>query len=69
MIVRLVCCTGGSLSPWAIFKHDSSGQWRMAYARSRHRLRLSARRRVVRTMLPAPYEGACTRYVRYREVR
>jgi len=70
MIVRLVCCTGGSLSPWAIFKHDSSGRWRMAYAQVRDTVfRLSVRRRVVRTMRPAPYEGACTRYVRYREVR
>ena len=70
MIVRLLCCTGGSLSPWAIFKHDPSRQWRMAYAQIRDTVfRLSVRRRVVRTMLPAPYEGGCTRYVRYREVR
>jgi hypothetical protein len=29
MIVRLGCCTGGSLSPWAIFKHNppDSGEW------------------------------------------
>jgi hypothetical protein len=70
MIVRLNCCTGGSLSPWAIFKHDRAGQWRMAYAQVRDTVfRLSVRRRVVRTMLPAPYEGGCTRFVRYREVR
>lgn len=70
MIVRLLCCTGGSLSPWAIFTHDASGQWRMAYAQVRDTVfRLSVRRHRVRTMLPAPYEGACTRYVRYREVR
>jgi hypothetical protein len=70
MIVRLICCTGGSLSPWAIFTHDRSGQWRMAYAQVRDTVfRLSVRGRVVRTMLPAPYEGACTRHVRYRKVR
>jgi hypothetical protein len=70
MIVRLLCCTGGSLSPWAIFTHDASGQWRMAYAQVRDTVfRLSIRRSVVRTMLPAPYEGACTRFVRYREVQ
>ena len=70
MIVRLLCCTGGSISPWAIFTHDASGQWRMVYAQVRNTVfRLSVRGRVVRTMLPAPYEGACTRYVRYREVR
>jgi hypothetical protein len=70
MIVRLSCCTGGSLSPWAIFKHNTAGQWQMAYAQVRDTVfRLALRRRVVRTMLPAPYEGGCTRYVRYREVR
>ena len=70
LIVRLICCTGGSLSPWAIFTHDASGQWRLAYAQIRDTVfRLSVRRRVVRTRLPAPYEGGCTRYVRYREVR
>lgn len=70
MIVRLRCCTGGSLSPWAIFKHDRAGQWRMAYAQIRDTVfQMRIRRRKVRTMLPAPYEGACTRYVRYRVVR
>ena len=70
MIVRLLCCTGGSLSPWAIFTHDRAGQWRMAYAQASDTVfRLSVRARTVRTMLPAPYEGACTRRVRYRTVR
>src|SRR3954465_284352 len=32
MIVRLLCCTGGSPSPWAIFRHDANGAWRLAYA-------------------------------------
>ncbi|HUR87043.1 MAG TPA: hypothetical protein VMY78_17060 [Solirubrobacteraceae bacterium] len=70
MIVRLQCCTGGSLRPWAIFRHDAAGQWRMAYAQIRDTVfQLRFRGRVVRTTLPAPYEGACTRFVRYREVR
>lgn len=70
MIVRLQCCTGGSLSPWAIFTHDRAGQWRMAYAQAGDTVfRLSIRGRTVHTMLPAPYEGACTRRVRYRNVR
>jgi hypothetical protein len=70
MIVRLSCCTGGSISPWAIFKHDHNGHRRMAYADVKHTVwRLRVRRSVVRAMMPAPYEGACTRYVRYREVR
>jgi hypothetical protein len=70
MIVRLGCCTGSSLSPWAIFKHDSARKWRMAYVQVCDTVfRLSVRHRVVRTMVPAPYDGACTRYVRYREVR
>jgi hypothetical protein len=70
MIIRLLCCTGGSPTPWAIFKHDPAGQWRMAYARLRDTVfQLRIRRRKVRTMLPAPYEGACTRYVRFRVVR
>jgi hypothetical protein len=69
MIVRLNCCTGGSLSPWAIFKHDASGEWRMAYVQVKDtvfRLQLLGRR--VRTMMPFPYEGACTNRVRYRIV-
>jgi hypothetical protein len=54
----------------AIFKHDENGQWRMAYADVKHTVwRLKVRRCVVRAMMPTPYEGACTRYVRYREVR
>jgi hypothetical protein len=69
MIVRMQCCTAGSLSPWAVFKHDRSGNWRMVYAQIRDTVwALAVRHRVVRTMVPAPYEGACTRYVRYRLV-
>jgi hypothetical protein len=70
MIVRLPGGTGGATSPWAIFKHDQSGAWHMAYARGTEtvwRLRIVNRR--VRAQMPAPYEGACTRYTREREVR
>jgi hypothetical protein len=59
MIVRLICCTGGSVSPWAIFKHDRSGEWHMDLLAVRDivfRLRVVGRR--VRTTLPAPYEGS-----------
>jgi hypothetical protein len=70
MVVRLQCCTGGSLSPWAIYKHDAAGQWRRMYAQVRDTVfRLSVSRRVVRTMVPSPYEGACTSRVRYRDVK
>jgi hypothetical protein len=70
MIVRLTCCTGGSLSPWAIFQRDDTGEWRMPYAQIRDTVfQLKIVRRSVRTMLPAPYEGACTSHVRYRVVR
>jgi len=70
MLVRLPGGTGGATSPWAIFKHDDAGQWRMAYADVGQTVwELKVRRGVVRAMMPAPYEGSCTRYVRYREVR
>ena len=70
MLIRLPGGTGGATSPWAIFKHDEAGQWRMAYADVGHTVwKLKVRHRVVRAMMPAPYEGACTRYIRYREVR
>ncbi|MFL5844196.1 MAG: hypothetical protein ACJ762_05840 [Solirubrobacteraceae bacterium] len=69
MVVRMVCCPGGALSPWAIFKHDSNGNWRIAYAQIRDTvLALAVRGRVVRVEIPAPYTGACTRNVRYRLV-
>jgi hypothetical protein len=70
MIIRLPGGTGGATSPWAIFKHDQSGAWHMAYVRGNEtvwRLRVVNRR--VRARMPAPYEGACTRYTREREVR
>jgi hypothetical protein len=70
MVVRLICCTGGSPSPWAILRHDAAGAWRLAYARAADTVfRLGARGRAVRAMMPSPYEGACTRFVRFRVVR
>jgi hypothetical protein len=70
MIVRLLCRTGGSPSPWAIFRHDANGAWRLAYARAVDTVfRLGVSGRAVRAMMPAPYEGACTRFVRFRVVR
>jgi hypothetical protein len=69
MIVHMQCCTGGSPSPWGIFKLDASGAWRLAYARPIDTVfRLQFRGRTVRAMQPAPYEGACTRFVRFRVV-
>ena len=69
MIVRLVR-TRGALSPWAIFRHDAAGAWRMVYARVDDRVfGLSLRGRVVRAAVPAPNRGECTRHVRYRLVR
>ena len=70
MIIRMPGGTGGAVSPWAIFVHDQSGQWSMAYARGKEtvwRLRIVNRR--IRALMPAPYEGACTRFTREREVR
>jgi hypothetical protein len=71
MVVRELCCTGGSISPWAIFVHDGDGgPWKLAYAQIRDTVfQLKLVGRVVRTTLPAPYEGGCTRWIRYREVR
>ena len=70
MVVRLTCCTGGSPSPWGIFVHDAGGAWKLTYARAVDTVfRLGVRGRSVRAMMPSPYEGACTRFVRYRIVR
>jgi hypothetical protein len=70
MVVRMICCTGGSPTPWGIFMRDDAGTWRLRYARALDTVfRLRVRNRSVRAMMPAPYEGACTRYVRFRVVR
>lgn len=70
MAVLLNCCTGGSIGPWAIFKHGADRQWRIAYAQIRETTwKLQIRGRTVRGLTPAPYEGACTHYTRWREVR
>jgi hypothetical protein len=69
MVVRMNCCTGGAPSPWGIFTLDAAGAWRLAYARAADTVfRLTISGRSVRAMMPAPYEGACTRFVRYRVV-
>jgi hypothetical protein len=69
MIVHMQCCTGGSPSPWGIFKLDASATWKLVYARAVDTVfRLQFRGRAVRAMQPAPYEGACTRFVRFRVV-
>lgn len=52
MIVQLSCCTGGSLSPWAIFTHDATRNWRLAYLRvSETTWRLVVRGTKVRAMI------------------
>lgn len=52
------------------FQVDAAGEWHMAYARAVDTVfRLQFRRRSVGAMQPAPYEGACTRFVRFRVVQ
>lgn len=70
MIVRMECCTGGSVTPWAIFMRSEIGIWDLAYLRAHDTVfRLSVRNRHVYALLPAPYGGACTEFVRDRVVR
>lgn len=70
MIVELRCCTGGSLSPWAIFRSNANGRWRMAYAQVRDNNRGIRRTgRTVKARIVARYEGACTSVFRDRVVR
>jgi hypothetical protein len=53
MVIRLTCCTGGSLTPWAIFKHDRSGEGDMNYLAIRDNVfRIQILGRRVRTDLP-----------------
>jgi hypothetical protein len=69
MVVRMNCCTGGAPSPWGIFTLDAAGAWRLTYARAADTVfRLTVSGHSVRAMMPAPYEGTCTRFVRYRVV-
>jgi hypothetical protein len=69
MLVQMVCCTGGSPSPWGIFRLDG-GHWRQAYARAADTVfRLTVSGGQVHATMPAPYEGACTTMVRDRIVR
>jgi hypothetical protein len=70
MAVQMTCCTGGSPSPWGVFRRDAAGDWELVYARAVDTVfRLTERGRVLRATMPAPYEGACTRFVRDRTVR
>jgi hypothetical protein len=62
--------TGGAIDPWAIFKRDGTGHWRMAYAQVRDTTyRLSFRGRSVVAPKVAKYEGASTYIYRKRTVR
>jgi len=71
MIVVMYCCTGGSLQPWGIFRHDSRGDWALSYASPRDNLRRRLRliSRGVKAVTTARYEGGCTRRVRNHLVR
>lgn len=70
MITWMQCCTGGSPSPWAIFKRNADGGWSMAYHRALNTVwRVRVAGRTVRASSPAPYNGACTRFTRDRVVR
>lgn len=71
MIVVMSCCTGGSLQPWGIFRHDSRGDWALSYASPRDNLRRRLRliSRGVKAIITARYEGGCTRRVRSHLVR
>lgn len=70
MVVQLVCCTGGTPTPWGIFKHDSDGQWRLAYAPGLdNAYKFWTRGRNLYVRIVARYEGACTSVVRNRIVR
>lgn len=65
MAAYFVCCTGGSPSPWAIYKLDRRGEWHLRFARVRKPVyRLAVRGRKVLARSPAPYDGAFTRYLR-----
>jgi hypothetical protein len=69
MIVRMNCCTGGAPSPWGIFTRHAAGAWRLSYARPADTVfDLAIDGRSVRATMPAPYEGACTPFIRSRLV-
>jgi hypothetical protein len=70
MIVQLLCCTGGSPTPWGIFARDATGAWQVQYARAADNVwRVSVEGRSVTARQPAAYMGACTDHFKDREVR
>jgi hypothetical protein len=70
MIVQLLCCTGGSPTPWGIFARDAAGAWQLQYARPGDNVwKISVQDKTVVARQPATYEGACTDHFKDREVR
>jgi hypothetical protein len=70
MVVQLLCCTGGSPTPWGIFTRDPTGAWKLQYARPADNVwRISLKSRTVAARQPAVYDGACTDHFRDRDVR
>jgi hypothetical protein len=69
MVFQMQCCTGGSISPWAIFTHGASGRWHMAWSEIHETtFALERHRDVMHGVTPDPYAGVCTRYLRDRVV-
>jgi hypothetical protein len=70
MIVQLLCCTGGSPTPWGIFTRNAAGAWTLQYARPADNVwKISVDGKTVAARQPAVYEGACTDHFKDREVR
>ena len=70
MVVQLLCCTGGSPTPWGIFTRDATGAWKLQYARPADNVwRISLKGPTVAARQPAVYNGACTDHFRDRVVR
>ena len=70
MIVQLLCCTGGSPTPWGIFARDPAGAWKLQYARPADNVwKISVENETVVARQPAAYEGACTDRFKDRRVR
>lgn len=70
MVARFICCTGGALTPWGIYKHDNRGRWTRAYAQVRDNVYPFERRgRTIWTRRVYRYEGAFTHLVQNRVVR
>jgi hypothetical protein len=70
MIVQLLCCTGGSPTPWGIFARNAAGASTLQYARPADNVwKISVEDKTVAARQPAAYEGACTDHFKDREVR